>query len=565
MHKAGRFRFQHELRTFERRTMKQSKAILVTGASGLVGRQLLEDFKEEYRIFAIARRSQQECGATVHPNIAWLRADIADTYAIDQAFREVATAGGVEVVFHLAAYYDFTNIRHPEYYRSNVQGTRNVLTLARELAPKRFVFTSSVAACSFPAPGEVIDEDSPPDGEHVYSWSKRLGEEMLLEDKNTLPTSVVRLGAVFTDWCEYAPLYVFLKTWLEKSWRSRMLAGKGEAAIPYIHIRDVVSCFRRIIECAETLPSKNVLHACTEGATSHKRLFELATRYYHGKERKPLFLPATLCRMGLIATNLFARLTRQAPPFEQPWMLRYADRSLNVSIDRTREQLGWAPKPRHLIDRRIPYMLERMKSEPVSWHVRNTLAMMRDPRRPGFRLHSTLSNLEYTICEQLVRIVRTPSEESSFPLMAAAALEETQWYGRLLYRLLLSSIHNGNKMLLQNYFEMTVDTKYRNPDYAKEIIALLEAMNERIHAAVDSNAALAELADELQHFVALPLEFAIDEVLAWQEVQAKPAVEDHGGDRAAQDGERLRVRAQLEETIWKCLVMRNPNESEESR
>jgi len=51
-------------------------ALIVTGASGFVGRHLLDELKDEYRIFGIARRSQRECGAPVHPNIAWMQVDV---------------------------------------------------------------------------------------------------------------------------------------------------------------------------------------------------------------------------------------------------------------------------------------------------------------------------------------------------------------------------------------------------------------------------------------------------------------------------------------------------------
>ena len=33
------------------------------------------------------------------------------------------------------------------------------------------------------------------------------------------------------NWCEYAPLYVFLSTWLSKKWNARILGGRGASAI----------------------------------------------------------------------------------------------------------------------------------------------------------------------------------------------------------------------------------------------------------------------------------------------------------------------------------------------
>ena len=66
----------------------------------------------------------------------------------------------------------------------------------------------------FPRAAGCWTEKSPPDGDHVYAVSKRLGEEMLAEFDDCIPSCIVRLAAVFSDWCEYAPLYIFIETWL---------------------------------------------------------------------------------------------------------------------------------------------------------------------------------------------------------------------------------------------------------------------------------------------------------------------------------------------------------------
>ena len=106
------------------------RRIIITGASGFVGRRLLDAFKEEFQIHGLARRSQARCNAPVHPNITWFQADIADRRAIEAVFNQIAADGGAEIVIHLAGYYDFTGEDHPEYYRTNVEGMRNILDLS---------------------------------------------------------------------------------------------------------------------------------------------------------------------------------------------------------------------------------------------------------------------------------------------------------------------------------------------------------------------------------------------------------------------------------------------------
>ena len=52
--------------------------IIITGASGIVGKSFLDAAKENFKIFAIARRSQMEVHINEHRNIKWIQADIGN-------------------------------------------------------------------------------------------------------------------------------------------------------------------------------------------------------------------------------------------------------------------------------------------------------------------------------------------------------------------------------------------------------------------------------------------------------------------------------------------------------
>ncbi len=155
--------------------------LIITGASGFIGRHLLEYFKDEFNIVGLARRSQLHCGAPIHNNITWYQVDIGDRESLASAFQYIRESGGADYVIHLAAHYDFTGDDNPEYWRTNVEGMRNVLEECRNLDLKRLVFSSSVAACAFPDHGDFLTEKNPPDGDHIYAVTKRIGEEMLAE------------------------------------------------------------------------------------------------------------------------------------------------------------------------------------------------------------------------------------------------------------------------------------------------------------------------------------------------------------------------------------------------
>ncbi len=87
---------------------------------------------------------------------------------------------GCDALVHVAADYRLW-VRDPkEMYAANVDGTRELLRLAREVGVARVVYTSSVATMGFKSDGTVVDEDTPvslADMIGHYKRSKFLGEQ----------------------------------------------------------------------------------------------------------------------------------------------------------------------------------------------------------------------------------------------------------------------------------------------------------------------------------------------------------------------------------------------------
>ena len=364
----------------------KKKSVVITGATGFIGSNLVKALRKDYRLFCIGRLSPAKAGAPEGDGIEWYQVDVTHFDDLRSVICDIQRKGGADYLIHLAAHYDFTGQEHPEYVRSNVVGTMNVIELAASLLKlKKFFFTSSVAACPFPPRGGAITEDTPPVAAFPYARSKWLGEEIMKVYKDRVPTCILRLAAVFSDWCEYVPLYEFIETWCSNRWNSRILAGKGESAIPYIHINDLVSFYSLILENNDHLGPAEVLVVSPNGSTSHKELFHEVTRHWFGAPRKPIYVPVTLAKPGVKIRHKVGKLTGKKP-FERPWMLDFVDLKLDVDATTTYRRMNWSPSPELHILKRIPNMLKNKKTHPEEWKHRNE---WREKRKQELLMRST--------------------------------------------------------------------------------------------------------------------------------------------------------------------------------
>ena len=487
-------------------------SLVITGASGFIGRYFLDFIKEQFSVIAIARRSAKEANISEHPNIRWIQWDIANSAQVKEVCREIQLNGGADFLLHLAAFYDFSYSDDIAYQRTNIDGMKNVLDLAKQLKVKRFIFASSLAACNFPGPGHFINETTSPDADFAYAKTKKIGEELLRSNSKDIPAIVIRFAAVFSDFCEYPPLYKFLGTWLSNGYDSRMLGGKGESAVPYIHIHDLARLIAIIIQKSHLLPQFDIYTASPDGSTSHKELFEISTKDFFGKSVRPFFIPKYLAYPGIAARIAMGKLRITSEPFEKFWMLKYLDLKLDTDASYTRQALGWEPLARLHINRRLMFLLARMKSNPMEWQIKNEAALRHISVRTNLLIYEILSRDK----EKLVNImvVRVNSESSMVDLShyQHMDIQELNLVLLTLFNVLASTILNGDRSLIINYTDDIALPRFEEGFTGAEISALLgiigEILNNHLLQAKDYHFSRQDLYDH----ISIPLQLAQDEI-----------------------------------------------------
>jgi dihydroflavonol-4-reductase len=161
------------------------KPALVTGASGFLGWHVVQVLRQRgIPVRALVRKPD----AVKDLDAELAQGDLRDAPSVQNAM------AGCGLVFHVAADYRLW-VRHPaEMFRSNVDGTRNVLEAARQAGVERVVYTSTVGCIGF-VKGGLGDETTPvsfADMAGPYKQSKFQAEQVALEYAHAgLPVVIV--------------------------------------------------------------------------------------------------------------------------------------------------------------------------------------------------------------------------------------------------------------------------------------------------------------------------------------------------------------------------------------
>ena len=129
--------------------------VFITGATGFVGGHVARAYASGGATLRLLTRNTS--------NLAGLEGIAAETVVGDlrqpEALRSALT--GCDALIHVAADYRLWVPDPNQMYASNVNGTRELLRIAREVGVAKVVYTSSVATMGFKRDGTIVDEDTP--------------------------------------------------------------------------------------------------------------------------------------------------------------------------------------------------------------------------------------------------------------------------------------------------------------------------------------------------------------------------------------------------------------------
>jgi dihydroflavonol-4-reductase len=258
--------------------------------------------------------------------------DLRDPASLERA------AAGCAVVYHVAADYRLWAKDPGELYRSNVEGTRNLLAAARDAGVERVVYTSTVGCIGVPVdrPGNEDTEVSLNEMAGAYKRSKFQAEQVALEFARAgLPVVIVNPTAPIGDHdFKPTPTGKIVVDYLKGD-----MPAFVDTGLNLVDVEDTAE--GHLLACDRGKTGERYILGC-ENLTLQQILQKLAA--ISGGNAPRWRIPYAVAYAAGLASTGWANLTGQEPraPIDAVKMAR---KKMFVSLDKAKRDLGFNPRP----------------------------------------------------------------------------------------------------------------------------------------------------------------------------------------------------------------------------
>lgn len=226
---------------------KTKNKIVITGASGFIGRHLLQDIDTSLFDIRLITRDVKKKINGIPEGTEIVEADLCNIDSLQKAF------SGIDIVINCAA--EVRNVSQLE--RTNILGTKNLIQAAIDNGVSKIVHLSSVGVvgAQYSASFFNVDEQAICAPKNEYERTKLESERLLIEAKKQhhFSLSILRPTNVFG---EYHP-YNALLNLITKINNEKTLPYTSDAFVNYVYVKDLT---RLIIEVAMSDKERGIVN-----------------------------------------------------------------------------------------------------------------------------------------------------------------------------------------------------------------------------------------------------------------------------------------------------------------
>jgi nucleoside-diphosphate-sugar epimerase len=166
--------------------MAMGMNILITGATGFIGRHLTAALSKTHNVRCLVRKTS-DISDLRNLNVEMAHGDLLVKDSLEPAL------DGIDLIYHLAG--EVYSRRKSDYYKGNVLATHNLLEACKEKGLKRIIYLSSTAVYKPMADKTLLTEESKCEPITFYGKTK-LHAEQLIKQHN-VPWVIVRAPVIY--------------------------------------------------------------------------------------------------------------------------------------------------------------------------------------------------------------------------------------------------------------------------------------------------------------------------------------------------------------------------------
>jgi len=160
--------------------------ILITGATGFIGKYLTEALSKTYSVRCLVRKNSDISGLR-NFNVDLTYGDLLVKDSIRPALDEI------DLIYHLAG--EVYSRKKNDYYNGNILATRNLLEACKEKGTKRIIFLGSTGVYKPVATKTLLTEESESEPITYYGKTKLDAEELI--KKCDIPWVIIRAPVIY--------------------------------------------------------------------------------------------------------------------------------------------------------------------------------------------------------------------------------------------------------------------------------------------------------------------------------------------------------------------------------
>ena len=327
----GKLRLDLRPRRSARSDEKRNTRVLVTGATGYIGSELVRQLVAHgYEVRALVR--------------PLARSEALEDLGVDFTYGDIRESEdlcriseGVDIIVHLAA-----GLRGNRDFivESCVKGTENVAKAALAGGAKRVIYFSSMGIYDFGSlkKGSVITESTPlersPERRGAATFAKRRAEDIALSHLNDhqCPWTIIRPSFVLGN---HRSLLMAIGL---RIGNNLLCLSRRKNNMMLIHVKDVAAAIIKVIESPQS--AGQVFNLSARNPVTIQQFIEKCLRKSSFKDVRVLFIPYWMVCCGVLAFKILRAITRRGPRITLRQLVT-GYLNLKVESSRIRECAGW--------------------------------------------------------------------------------------------------------------------------------------------------------------------------------------------------------------------------------